>query len=96
MKTEILEHLQKITEQLKISDKKQLDKIYLEINAEDNITRINLGNMDIDNKQQVPIEHLVIMTDESTFFDLKNNNKHPEDLMFEEKIKIKGNLELLK
>jgi hypothetical protein len=36
------------------------------------------------------------MMDESTFFDLKNNNKHPEDLMFEEKIKIKGNLELLK
>lgn len=96
MKTEILEHLQKITEQLKISDKKQLDKIYLEIKSEDKITRINLGNMDIDNKQQVPIEHLVIMMDESTFFDLKNNSKHPEDLMFEEKIKIKGNLELLK
>ena len=50
MKTEILEHLQKITEQLKISDKKQLDKIYLEIKSEDKITRINLGNMDIDNK----------------------------------------------
>jgi hypothetical protein len=96
LKTEILEHLQRITEQLKISNKKQLDKIYLEIKSEDKITRINLGNMDIDNKQQVPIEHLVIMMDESTFFDLKNNNKHPEDLMFEEKIKIKGNLELLK
>ena len=96
MKIEILEHLQKITEQLKISNKQQLDKIYLEIKSEDKITRINLGNMNIDNKQQVPIEQLVIMMDESTFFDLKNNNKHPEDLMFEEKIKIKGNLELLK
>ena len=96
MKIEILEHLQKITEQLKISNKQQLDKIYLEIKSEDKITRINLGNMNIDDKQQVPIEQLVIMMDESTFFDLKNNNKHPEDLMFEEKIKIKGNLELLK
>jgi len=52
LKTAILEHLQRITEQLKISDKKQLDKIYLEIKSEDKITRINLGNMDIDNKHR--------------------------------------------
>jgi len=27
---------------------------------------------------------------------LRDNIKHPEDLMFDEKIKIKGNLDLLK
>ena len=34
--------------------------------------------------------------EESTFFELRDNIKHPEDLMFDEKIKIKGNLDLLK
>ena len=30
-----------------------------------------------------------------TFNELKNNEKHPEDFMFEEKIKISGDLKLL-
>ena len=96
MKIEIIEYLNKIIEQLKITDERKLDKIYLEINSDDNLTRINLGNLQTDNKHEMPNDYLLITMDESTFYDLKDNKKHPEDLMFEEKIKIKGNLELLK
>jgi len=38
---------------------------------------------------------LIIKMSIQTFNDLKNNEKHPEDLMFEEKIKISGDLKLL-
>ena len=50
MKTEILDHLQKITEQLKISDKKQLDKIYLEIKSEDKISSYTNNINDLQSK----------------------------------------------
>ena len=38
---------------------------------------------------------LIIKMSVETFNELKNNEKHPEDLMFEEKIKISGDLKLL-
>ena len=41
-------------------------------------------------------DYLLIKMEKSTFFALRDNKKHPEDLMFEEKIKIKGNLNLLR
>ena len=69
-------------------------KIYLQIISDENITTINLGNSSIDFENEV--DYLIIKMDESTFFNPKDNKKHPEDLMFDEKIKIKGNLDLLK
>ena len=62
----------------------------------DYITKINLENLKYSEDLETSNDSLIIMMDEATFFELKNNIKHPEDLMFDEKIKVKGNLELLK
>ena len=94
MNKEILNYLETITQSLNIKNKDNLNKIYLQIISDENITTINLGNSSIDFENEV--DYLIIKMDESTFFNLKDNKKHPEDLMFDEKIKIKGNLDLLK
>ena len=94
MNKEIFNYLETVTQSLNIKNKDNLNKIYLQIISDKNITTINLGNSSIDFKNEV--DYLIIKMDESTFFNLKDNKKHPEDLMFDEKIKIKGNLDLLK
>jgi hypothetical protein len=91
---EIFNYLETVTQSLNIKNKDNLNKIYLQIISDKNITTINLGNSSIDFENEV--DYLIIKMDESTFFNLKDNKKHPEDLMFDEKIKIKGNLDLLK
>jgi|TARA_B100001094_G_scaffold215308_1_gene209319 hypothetical protein len=91
---EIFNYLEKVTQSLNIKNKNNLNKIYLQIISDENITTINLGNSSMDFENEV--DYLIIKMDESTFFNLKDNKKHPEDLMFDEKIKIKGNLDLLK
>jgi hypothetical protein len=91
---EIFNYLETVTQSLNIKNKDNLNKIYLQIISDKNITTINLGNSSIDFENEV--DYLIIKMDESTFFSLKDNKKHPEDLMFDEKIKIKGNLDLLK
>ena len=94
MNKEIFNYLETVTQSLNIKNKDNLNKIYLQIISDKNITTINLGNSSIDFKNEV--DYLIIKMDESTFYNLKDNKKHPEDLMFDEKIKIKGNLDLLK
>ena len=94
MNKEIFNYLETVTQSLNIKNKDNLNKIYLQIISDENITTINLGNSSMDFENEV--DYLIIKMDESTFFNLKDNKKHPEDLMFDEKIKIKGNLDLLK
>ena len=94
MNKEIFNYLETVTQSLNINNKDNLNKIYLQIISDEDITTINLGNSKIGFKNEV--DYLIIKMDESTFFNLKDNKKHPEDLMFDEKIKIKGNLDLLK
>ncbi|MCH1525714.1 MAG: SCP2 sterol-binding domain-containing protein [Candidatus Actinomarina sp.] len=94
MNKEIFNYLETVTQSLNIKNKDNLNKIYLQIISDKNITTINLGNSSIDFENEV--DYLIIKMDESTFYNLKDNKKHPEDLMFDEKIKIKGNLDLLK
>ena len=94
MNKEIFNYLETVNQSLNINNKDNLNKIYLQIISDKNITTINLGNSSIDFENEV--DYLIIKMDESTFYNLKDNKKHPEDLMFDEKIKIKGNLDLLK
>lgn len=94
MNKEIFNYLETVTQSLNIKNKDNLNKIYLQIISDEDVTTINLGNSNIDFENEV--DYLIIKMDESTFFNLKDNKKHPEDLMFDEKIKIKGNLDLLK
>ena len=96
MNSEILEHLKSVVNSLNVKDKNNLSKIYFQIRGSDYIAKINLENLKYSEDSEYSNDSLIIMMDEATFFELKNNIKHPEDLMFDEKIKVKGNLELLK
>ena len=96
MNSEILEHLKSVVNSLNVKDKNNLNKIYFQITGSDYIAKINLENLKYSEDSENSNDSLIIMMDEATFFELKNNIKHPEDLMFDEKIKVKGNLELLK
>ncbi|MBC8480830.1 MAG: SCP2 sterol-binding domain-containing protein [Candidatus Actinomarina sp.] len=96
MNSEILEHLKSVVNSFNVKDKNNLSKIYFQITGSDYIAKINLENLKYSEDSENSNDSLIIMMDEATFFELKNNIKHPEDLMFDEKIKVKGNLELLK
>jgi hypothetical protein len=93
---EIINYLEIITQNLNINKKENLNKIYLQITSQDNVWNINLGTLEENTNSENNVENLTIKMEESTFFELRDNVKHPEDLMFDEKIKIKGNLDLLK
>ena len=96
MNKEIINYLEIITQILNINKKENLNKIYLQITSQDNVWNINLGTLEENTNSENNVENLTIKMEESTFFELRDNVKHPEDLMFDEKIKIKGNLDLLK
>ncbi len=96
MNKEIINYLEIITQNLNINKKENLNKIYLQITSQDNVWNINLGTLEENTNSENNVENLTIKMEESTFFELRDNVKHPEDLMFDEKIKIKGNLDLLK
>lgn len=96
MNKEIINYLEIITQNLNINKKENLNKIYLQITSQDNVWNINLGTLEENTNSENNVENLTIKMEESTFFELRDNIKHPEDLMFDEKIKIKGNLDLLK
>jgi|TARA_B110000438_G_scaffold4656_1_gene4649 uncharacterized protein YfdQ (DUF2303 family) len=93
---EIIDYLENFTQNLKLNNKENLNKIYLQITSKDNIWSINLGTLEENTNLENNVDNLIIKIEESTFFMLRDNIKHPEDLMFDEKIKIKGNLDLLK
>ena len=96
MNKEIINYLEIITQNLNTNKKENLNKIYLQITSQDNVWNINLGTLEENTNSENNVDNLTIKMEESTFFELRDNVKHPEDLMFDEKIKIKGNLDLLK
>ena len=96
MNKEIINYLEIITQNLNINKKENLNKIYLQITSQDNVWNINLGTLEENTNSENNVENLTIKMEESTVFELRDNVKHPEDLMFDEKIKIKCNLDLLK
>ena len=96
MSNEIIDYLEIITQNLNLNNKENLNKIYLQITSENNVWNINLGTLEENTNLENNVDNLTIKMEESTFFDLRDNIKHPEDLMFDEKIKINGNLDLLK
>ena len=96
MNKEITNYLEIITQSLNLNKKENINKIYLQITYRDNVWSINLGTLEENTNLENNVDSLIIKMEESTFFELRDNVKHPEDLMFDEKIKIKGNLDLLK
>ena len=95
MNLDIKQELKEVINNLKIVNHKNLDKIFLEINDKENIEIINLKSgqkVDISN---ISKSNLLIKMNFDTFKELKNNKKSPEDLLFEEKIKISGDINLL-
>jgi|TARA_B100001059_G_C17837379_1_gene589164 hypothetical protein len=93
---EIINYLEIIIQNLNINKKENLNKIYLQITSQDSVWNVNLGTLEENTNSENNVDNLTIKMEESTFFELRDNVKHPEDLMFDEKIKIKGNLDLLK
>jgi len=93
---EIINYVDTISKKLQIKNKENLDKIYLQIVNDEEIISINLGDPNKSQNLENEVDYLIIKMEESTFFELRDNKRHPEDLMFDEKIKIKGNLDLLK
>ena len=76
--------------------KKSLSNVYLNLideNDDDFFINLDTGEK-VQNLKHDNYGLIIKMTVE-TFNQLKNNEKHPEDLMFEEKIKISGDLKLL-
>ena len=94
--TDLNSDIEEVIKNLKLSEKKSLNNIYLQlIDEKDENTFINLDTGEITKELSHNNSGLIIKMSIQTFNELKNNEKHPEDLMFEEKIKISGDLKLL-
>ena len=94
--TDLNSDIEEVIKNLKPSEKKSLNNIYLQlIDEQDENTFINLDTGEITKELSHNNYGLIIKMSVQTFNELKNNEKHPEDLMFEEKIKISGDLKLL-
>ncbi len=95
MNLDIKQELKEVINNLKILNHKNLDKIFLEINDNENIEIINLKSGQKVDTSNISKSNLIIKMNFDTFKELKNNKKSPEDLLFEEKIKISGDINLL-
>ncbi len=95
MNIDIKKEIKVVISNLKILKKENLNKIYLEITDGENITTVNLESAEKVNSDDLSKSNLIIKMNIETFNDLKNNKKNPEDLLFEEKIKILGDINLL-
>ena len=94
--TDLNNDIEEVIKNLKLSEKKSLNNIYLQLtDIQDENTFINLDTGEITKELSHNNYGLIIKMSVQTFNELKNNEKHPEDLMFEEKIKISGDLKLL-
>ena len=88
--------IEEVIKNLKLAEKKSLNNIYLHLTDEQNENSfINLDTGERTKELSHNNYGLIIKMSLQTFNELKNNEKHPEDLMFEEKIKISGDLKLL-
>jgi len=92
---DIKKEIKVVISNLKILKKENLNKIYLEITDGENINTVNLESGEKVNNTDLSKSNLIIKMNIETFNDLKNNKKNPEDLLFEEKIKISGDINLL-
>ena len=95
MNIDIKKEIKVVISNLKILKKENLNKIYLEIRDGNNTHTVNLESAEKVNNDNLSKSNLIIKMNIETFNDLKNNKKNPEDLLFEEKIKISGDINLL-
>ena len=95
MNTELTKDIEKVIDNLKLSNKKNLSNIFLQIKDNENNEIINLDTGLIEKNNINKKSNLIIKMSLETFNSIKNNKKNPEDLLFEEKIKISGDINLL-
>ena len=95
MNIDIKKEIKVVISNLKTLKKENLNKIYLEITDGENTHTVNLESAEKVNNNDLSKSNLIIKMNIETFNDLKNNKKNPEDLLFEEKIKISGDINLL-
>ena len=84
-----------IIKNLKLANKNNLDKIYLQIEDDEKTEIINLESGEKTKHSEISKSNLLIKMNMNTLLELKENKKNPEDLLFEEKIKISGDIKLL-
>ncbi len=95
MNTELIKDIEKVIDNLKLSNKKNLSNIFLQIKDNENNEIINLDTGLIEKNNINKKSNLIIKMSLETFNSIKNNKKNPEDLLFDEKIKISGDINLL-
>ena len=87
--------IKEIINNLKLANKNNLDKIYLQIEDDEKTEIINLESGEKTKHSEISKSNLLIKMNMKTLLELKENKKNPEDLLFEEKIKISGDIKLL-
>ncbi len=87
--------IKEIINNLKLANKNNLDKIYLQIEDDEKTEIINLESGEKTKHTEISKSNLLIKMNMNTLLELKENKKNPEDLLFEEKIKISGDIKLL-
>ena len=87
--------IKEIINNLKLANKNNLDKIYLQIEDDKKTEIINLESGEKAKYSEISKSNLLIKMNMNTLLELKENKKNPEDLLFEEKIKISGDIKLL-
>ena len=87
--------IKEIINNLKLANKNNLDKIYLQIEDDKKTEIINLESGEKAKNLEISKSNLLIKMNMNTLLELKENKKNPEDLLFEEKIKISGDIKLL-
>ena len=87
--------IKEIINNLKLANKNNLDKIYLQIEDAEKTEIINLESGEKTKHSEISKSNLLIKMNINTLLELKENKKNPEDLLFEEKIKISGDIKLL-
>jgi|TARA_Y200000002_G_scaffold319768_1_gene279237 predicted lipid carrier protein YhbT len=87
--------IKEIINNLKLANKNNLDKIYLQIEDDEKTEIINLESGEKTKHSEISKSNLLIKMNMNTLLELKENKKNPEDLLFEEKIKISGDIKLL-
>ena len=87
--------IKEIINNLKLANKNNLDKIYLQIDDAEKSEIINLESGVKTKHSEISKSNLLIKMNMNTLLELKENKKNPEDLLFEEKIKISGDIKLL-
>ena len=79
---------------IKLSNKNiDLSMIYLEITDDNKI--YNLESCDVTNFESVDEKFLKFKISKDSLLEIIEGKKHPEDLLFDEKVKISGDISIL-